>query len=355
MHFTPLTLTFAILGISLLVVVHEAGHYLAARAFGMKVLRFSIGLGPPLWKYQPKDSPTVFQVCAIPLLAYVQIAGMNPTEEIDKDDPTLYPNKGVFARIVTIFAGPAANYIAASVMLFVIAQVGGLPDEIVTNRVAATGGKGTPAQLAKLATGDTVVEVNGHAVTDGEELIEANRDRARQATTYVILRDGERFEITLTPELRKTGTGQVRALIGVVLEGERVYQTHPIGEAARYAVLGPYNLTLLNLQGIARLVRRPDPNQIQSVVGMTKVLSTSFQEAPQQYVWILIQISIALGLFNLLPFPALDGGRLTFLGYELITRRRANERVEAAIHTVGLLFLLGVLALVMVRDVINLT
>lgn len=353
MNFTPLNVTFAILGISFLVIVHEAGHYFAARAFGMRVIRFSIGLGPAIWKWQPKDSPTIFQVCALPLLAYVQIAGMNPTEDVDKDDPELYPNKGVFARSFVIFAGPLANYLAASAMFFIIAQVGGLPDQIVTNGVAECR-KGMPAQLAKLEQGDVVVEVNGVAVSNGEELIAANRGRDKQETVYVVERDGERVEFTIVPELRKTSSGEHRPLIGVVLAGERIYVTHDVNEAARYAWVGPVNLTALNLQGIARLVRRQE-GEVASVVKMTKILSDSIREAPQQYVWILIQISIALGLFNLLPFPALDGGRLTFLGYEVITRRRANEKVEAAIHTIGLLFLLGVLVLVMVRDVIDLT
>jgi regulator of sigma E protease len=354
MNFTPLNVTFAILGISFLVIVHEAGHYFAARAFGMRVLRFSIGLGPVIWKHQPKGSPTTFQVCALPLLAYVQIAGMNPAEEIDRDDPALYPNKGVVARIVTIFAGPLANLLAASLMLFVLAQVGGLPDQVVTAAVAEAP-KGMPAQLAKLEQGDVVVEVNGIAVSTGEELIEASRDRAKRPTRYVVERDGERMELTLVPELRKSLFGEHRALIGIVLQGERVYTTHDLGDAARFAVLGPLRLSQAQLEGLANLVRRPDPNDVASVVKMTKMLSDSIREAPQQYVYLLIAISVALAIFNLLPFPALDGGRLTFLGYELITRRRANERVEAAIHTVGLLFLLGVLAIVMVRDVIDLT
>src|SRR5689334_8961912 len=106
---TPVELLLVILGISTLVIVHESGHYLAARAFGMRVLRYSIGLGPAIWRYQPKGSPTVFQVCAIPFLAYVQIDGMNPTDQVDPKDPTLYPNKSVVARIITIFAGPFAN------------------------------------------------------------------------------------------------------------------------------------------------------------------------------------------------------------------------------------------------------
>src|SRR5262245_36827955 len=108
----------AILGISFLVVVHETGHYVAARAFGIRVLRYSIGFGPVVFKYQPRGSPTIFQICAIPFLAYVQIDGMNPAEEIDPRDPSLFPNKSVLARIITIFAGPFANYIAASLICF---------------------------------------------------------------------------------------------------------------------------------------------------------------------------------------------------------------------------------------------
>ena len=351
MDFTPLNITFAILGISLLVIVHEAGHYLAARAFGMRVLRFSIGLGPAIWKHQPKGSPTIFQVCAIPLLAYVQIDGMNPTEEHDPDDPTLYPNKGVIARMVTIFAGPAANYLAASVMIFAIALVGGLPGQSSTNEVA-TVMKGMPAQLAKLRVGDRVVEVEGVAIENGEALVEANADRAGRPTRYVIMRDSERMEITLSPE--RSETGQV--LLGMRLLGETVYRTYPLDEAARVAVTGPITLTIANLRAIQRIISRPeDAGEVKSVVWMTARLARSIAEAPQEFISMLIQISIALGLFNLLPFPALDGGRLTFLGYELITRRKANEKVEAAIHTVGLLFLLGVIALVMGRDILNLT
>ncbi len=354
MDFTPLNVAFGIFGISLLVIIHEAGHYFAARAFGMRVLKFSIGLGKPLFQYQPKGSPTTFQVCMVPLLAYVQIDGMNPADEVDPKDPGLFPNKSAFGRIVTIFAGPAANYISASLMIFVLAQVGGLPEPETTNRVAMIGGKGSAAQIAKLRTGDLVVEVNGVAVSDYTDLVRANRDRAGLATEYVIIRDDERLTLSLTPELREFADG-ARPVIGIQLAQDRVFRTHPADEAATKALTYPLLLTIANLEGIAHVIRQRDTSQVKSVVVMTKMLSDSIQVAPQQYVWYLILISIALGLFNLLPVPALDGGRLAFLAYEVITRRRANERVEAAVHTVGLLFLLGVLALVMVRDVIDLS
>lgn len=358
MNFTPLNVTFAILGISLLVIVHEAGHFLAARAFGMRVLRFSIGLGPAIWRHKPKDSATTFQICAIPLLAYVQIDGMSPADDIDPKDPTLYPNKGVFARICTIFAGPLANYLAASAMIFVLAQVGGLPDTHTTNRVGGVA-KGSPAQLAKLQEGDSVIAVAGHPVASYDDLVAANRGRAGLPTDFAIERDGRRMTLSITPRLQEVD-GRSRPVIGIRLLGERIYTTHPMGEAAYLAVERPFAMTIANLVGLGTLIKQAlqgeaDPNQVRSVVGMAEILSDAIRIAPQEYIAYLILISIALGLFNLLPVPALDGGRLAFLAYEVITRRRANEKVEAAVHTVGLLLLLGLLAVVMVRDVLKLT
>lgn len=353
MSWTPLNVAIAILGISLLVIVHETGHYLAARAFGMRVLRYSIGLGPPLWKYKPKDSPTTFQVCAIPLLAYVQIDGMNPTETIDPNDPGLYPNKGVFARIVTIFAGPFANYLTASLMIFALGLVGGYPDveRVDSNRVVEVQ-EGSAAAAGGLQPGDLIVEAAGKPVTCHKQLVGINTTRGLEPTDYVVMRHGERVHLTITPQAEER-TG--RPILGVVLGAKRVYTTVSVGEAAEKAIVAPYVITVGTFEAIGSMIERRNADDVQSVVGMGKLLADSIKTAPQEYIALLIQLSVALGLFNLLPIPALDGGRLAFLGYELITRRRANEKVEAAIHTVGLLFLLGVLALVMARDVINLS
>src|SRR6195952_1725774 len=119
-----MNILLAILGISALVIVHESGHYLAARAFGMRVLRFSIGFGPTIAKFQPKDSPTVFQIGLIPFMAYVQIAGMNPAEENDPADPELYPNKSVFAPSVPILAGPSPTCFPAPLVVLTLGTRG---------------------------------------------------------------------------------------------------------------------------------------------------------------------------------------------------------------------------------------
>ncbi|HEY2735903.1 MAG TPA: site-2 protease family protein, partial [Polyangiales bacterium] len=148
-----LQILVAIFGLSLLVIVHESGHYLMARAFGIRVTRFSIGFGPVLLKYQRKGSPTVFQICAIPFLAYVMIAGMNPAEEIDPNDPGLYPNKSILARTLTIFGGPFANYLAASVMIFALALSGWRVDVPTEPMVVDGVEPASPAARAGLQAG----------------------------------------------------------------------------------------------------------------------------------------------------------------------------------------------------------
>ena len=339
----------AILGISLLVIVHEAGHYFAARAFGMRVLRFSIGFGPVLWRHQPHGSPTVFQVCAIPFLAYVMIAGMNPTEEVDPKDPELYPNKSVLARIITIFAGPFANYAAASALVFVTALVGWREDKPTEPMIVSSVTENSPAAAAGVQIGDAIVEANGRTIKDVHELIEVTAPRAGQATVYVIERDGRRLApITITPELI-----QDRGIIGVTPKARITYEPMPLPKAAEAAIAYPFNLTMLSLAGMADLVKRRTTEGLTGPVGMGKLVAEQAEKGLFEFVHILIYISVALGLFNLLPIPALDGGRLVFLGYEVIARRRANENIEAAVHAVGLLLLLGVIALVTLRDVMG--
>ncbi|MEO7032186.1 MAG: site-2 protease family protein, partial [Polyangiaceae bacterium] len=155
----------AILGLAVLMIVHETGHLLAARAFGMRVVRFSIGFGPALWKYQARGSETVYQVALVPFLAYVQIAGMNPFEDVDPDDKTSYANASLTGRISAIFAGPLANYLFASVLFFAALMIGG--KTVLTTTVVPLDG---PAKTAQMKKGDTIVNIDGVAITDWDQM-----------------------------------------------------------------------------------------------------------------------------------------------------------------------------------------
>src|SRR3954454_22285414 len=144
---SPLPIAVAILALGILIIVHEGGHFLIARLSGMRVDRFSIGFGPTLLSF--KRGETIYQIALIPLGGFVQIAGLNPGEEgISADDPRAYPNRPVWQRLATIFAGPATNYVFAALLLTVMFLAWGVPglgkapviDEIIEGSPAAAAG-----------------------------------------------------------------------------------------------------------------------------------------------------------------------------------------------------------------------
>lgn len=339
----------AIIGISLLMIVHEAGHYAVARACGMRVVAFSIGFGPALVKWTPKGSPTTFQIGLIPLLAYVRIAGSNPLEENDPDDPGLYQNKGVFARAATLFGGPFANYLVASIAVFVLAMVG-LREQVPTApMMVARVDVGSPAEIAGVRTGDEVVAIEGRPVRDVNAMREIVGPRAGMPTAFVFRRDGRELDpMTVVPR-----SSEGRAVIGVVPTTETHVRHFTAPQAAALAVTVPFSITVANLSGMADLVRHRTTQGVTGPVGMAKQVASEAEKGVYAFVTTLVALSVAIGCFNLLPLPFLDGGRLLFALVELVMGRRPNQNIETIIHATGMLLLLGVAALVTWRDLVG--
>ena len=338
----------AILALSPLIIIHEGGHYLAARAFGMRVLRYSIGFGPTLAKWKPKGSDTTFQIGLIPFLAYVQIAGMNPEEDVDPNDPALYPNKSLFARAVTIAAGPFANYLTASLIVFGLGMANSLPQaEAVEPMTIKDVTDGSPAAKAGLQPDDVIVGANGQTIKNFNELVTVTSARGGQPTLYIVERAGKRLEpISVTPT-DEDGNGR----IGVAAKMRPMHRDLDVAELAKLSMLLPYQITTAQISGLGKMARQRSLKGTVGPLGMGAIVADAAQAGLIPLLWILMFISVALGFFNLLPFPALDGGRLIFLGYEAVTRQRANERFEMLVHTFGIVFLLGVILLVTFRDI----
>ena len=355
MSLGPIEILLAVVGLSILVIVHESGHYLAARAFGMKVLRYSIGFGPTLFKHKPKGSDTTFQIAAIPFLAYVQIAGMNPYEENEPDEEGLFNDASTFARIVTVAAGPFANYLTAALVALAIGLVGWpastfqaiAPEDGRGQLEAVVGavGEDSPASAAGIREGDEIVQVAGVDVDSFRALKEQTEAHGGEATEFVLLRDGERMSVSITPEMVE---GHPR--IGIAAAEPDPVQLG-FGEAAEMAVVVPWKLTVFQLKAIGNMISSLDSSGVGGPVRIAEEFGKAAKVGPTAYFVMLMMMSVALGLFNLLPFPALDGGRLAFLAFEAITRKKPNERFEAMVHTVGILILLVVIALVTVRDI----
>jgi regulator of sigma E protease len=339
----------AILGLAVLMVVHEGGHYLAARRFGMRVTKFSIGFGPTLWKHRPKNSPTTFQVAIIPFLAYVQIAGMNPYEESDPKDPESYANASLWGRIVTIAAGPLANYFFASILMFFGFLLGGNPvvdDVSMRVHVGANG----PAAQAGMIDGDRILTVNGDAVKDWDMLKKQIGAHPGDKIDIEVERDQkgvkEKKHFFATP----LAEGETK---GKILVGPE-YRIEPVGvsQAALLSVKEPPKVVYNLVKGLARMVAGKEKPELSGPVGIVREVGAAAKDGPHTYLKLLGLLSAYLGGFNLLPFPALDGGRLLFLGFEAASRRKADAKIEAKVHAIGLLMFLTLIAFVTYTEVI---
>lgn len=328
-----------ILGLALLMVVHETGHLLAARAFGMRVVRFSIGFGPALWRYKSRDGETVYQVALIPFLAYVQIAGMNPFEEADPEDKGSYANASLVGRITTIFAGPLANYLFASVLFFVALFVGGEP--VPTTTVELLDG---PAKSAQMKNGDTIVAIDGTPIKDWEQLRNQILSSGGRSLNIEVQRGNERKVVAVTPTLKEG-----RAMIGVA----PVHKQTAVGfkDSVVRSIERPAIVVGALVEHLGLLIVGKEKPQLTGPVGIVREAKRAAERSFTEYFTLLAILSAYLGGFNLLPFPALDGARLAFLGYEAVTRRKPNAKVEAQVHAVGLLMLLALIFVVSSKEI----
>ncbi|MEZ4293636.1 MAG: M50 family metallopeptidase [Polyangiaceae bacterium] len=351
------------LGLALLMIVHEGGHFLAARASGMRVIKFSIGFGPTIFKILPEDGyfwfttaagkirlrlgrhnpekhgPTVFQVAAIPFLAYVQIAGMNPLEEIDPADKGSYANASIWARIFAIFAGPLANYVFAALVFFAVYATAGRHVDRESTIIGVL--EGRPAAAAGIKDGDRIVNVAGVEVSTWSKMAENISKHPGEKIDVVVERGSERVTIPVTPA-NEEGKGR----IGVGLYRERLPTTTK--EAVEHAIKQPAQVVADLFIGLKKWFREGSVKELGGPKAMVEQTAAAAEGGWADLIEFLAMLSAYLGAFNLIPFPALDGGRLMFLGYEAATRRRANPRIEAVIHGVGLIMLLGLMGYVTV-------
>jgi regulator of sigma E protease len=336
-------IVLAVLGLGLLMVIHEAGHHFVARAFGMRVLRFSIGFGPVLFRHQPRGSSTVYQVALIPFLAYVQVAGMNPFEDVDADDQGSYANASLTARIATIVAGPLANYFFASVLFFASLMIGG--ELVPSNSTVVEVMKGGAADVAHMKTGDKIVAIDGAPISTFDDMRRIVLQHPGDKLRVDVERQGQKLSLDVTPQAKSDKSG---GQILVQAKSERVPVTTKT--AVVKSLVAPAIVVERLVVGLVRIITRKEKADLAGPVGIVKIAGNAADRGMDEYFEFLGMLSAYLGGFNLLPLPALDGGRLVFLAYEAVTRRRANARVEAGIHFVGLVMLLTLLAVVTVFD-----
>lgn len=328
----------AVVVFGLLIAIHEAGHYLVARWAGMRVDLFSIGFGPAIARFRKGE--TEWRIGILPFGGFVKIAGMAPEDGTAADDPRSYANKAAWKRLLVILAGPAMNYVLAFSLLIGL-LVGGAPSVDLDSTRVGTVMAGMPAAQAELREGDEIVAVAGIQVKDFLSVAEALSTHGGQTIPLSIVRDGEPLVVTVTPNER----GQIGIRPPEVI---RTYgPVEAVVQAGRTTVVG----SLAIVSGLSDLIRGKAEGGLMGPVGIASEVARQAEAGVRWLLGITVNLSIALGFFNLLPIPALDGGRAAFLLVEMVRRKPVDARAEAWVHAIGFLLLLGLILVVTVGDV----
>lgn len=348
---TWVTAVAAIVALCVVIIIHEFGHYIAAVWTGMKVDRFSVfGIGPPIVRFGTWRG-TEFVLSAIPFGAYVQIRGMEADDgsspAVDRESSVNFRDKPLLSRMLVLAGGPIANYVGAMLLffgVFAIAGLSGPAEAIEVTSVTA----GSAAEAAGVQAGDRLVAVADTEIDptrEGEDIALASQANKGNDVVLGVVRDGARLE--LPASLPADGD----MILGVHMMAIKPRQPVPIGVAAREAVFQPYAITRDQLVGLYRLIAGQIKANVSGPVGIVQTIARAADRGFVEFVLMAAFISTLLGMFNLLPLPALDGGRLAFRLYEGIASRRANARVEDMVHGYGMVALLGLILLVTVGDV----
>lgn len=340
--FRLVSLLISILGLALLIVVHEFGHFLVARLCGMRVERFSIGFGKPLVSFKRGD--TIFQIAPIPLGGFVQITGLNPHEEFDRNDPYVFPNRPRWMRLAVLAAGSLANYVTAVVLAVIMFAQYGVPS-LKVDKVLPD----MPAAAAGLQAGDELIAAEGKPVSMRNPINQVIGQSGGKPVSIKIQRAGKEQTIQVTP-VNKDGA----YIIGVHLGSGNLHQPLSLSEATGLAVMVPIDLSRRFLEGFYQMITGKQKAELSGPVGIAQRMKQAADNGLMDFLDLLIVLSAYLGLFNLMPIPALDGGRILFLLFGSIGRKDVNAKTEATVHMVGLVLLLGVFVVVTFKDIVKL-
>lgn len=405
-----------ILALGVIILVHELGHFLVAKHYGILCHEFSIGMGPLVWS--KKRGETTYSIRAIPFGGYVSMAGEEAEKEIVKVDqvvglefnqngkvnkifldPTnqkvvgtikeldLYKalsitltleggevqrydvdhdanyileksvqqiapydrcleSKSKWARFATMAAGATMNFVLAFVLFFIVGLAVGMPTG--SNRLGGVV-ENSPAQVAGLVAGDQIISYNNHSVANWEELTQAISS-TKDSTTVTYIRDGQTNTVELTPQISENG-GQISTSIGVSTEYEK-----SLLSGFNYAVFKMKEAFVSIFQTFKMLfvTKEAGIDDLSGPVGIYTMTSTiATFGLTSLIIWIGF-LSVNIGIMNLLPLPALDGGRIVFVLIEALIGRPIDRRVEGYVHMAGLLLFFGLFIYVTFNDVIRL-
>ena len=332
-----ITIISSIIIFLLVILIHEFGHFIVAKMNGVSVLEFSIGMGPKL--FQKESNGTLYSLRLLPVGGYCQLEG----EDEENDSPNSLNNQSPFVRLKVILAGAIMNFILAFILLILLMSVSRVSTEV--SGVL----ENSPAYSSGIQVGDKIVSINGQMLEDGEQVLESIK-KSKGDLDIVLLRNEKSKNIKVTPRLENNNRK-----IGVNFQEEYNIKNFNIIKGLEKGIATFLNLTGMLYKFLGMLITgKLGLGGVSGPVGVVKEIGNAAKTGVANLIFLLAYININLGVFNLLPIPALDGGRAIFILIEMIFGKKISQEKEGYIHMVGLILLLGLIAIVTIKDVIKL-
>lgn len=357
MTFSKTLITFIIV-LGVLIFVHELGHYMIAKWVGVRVEEFALGFGPQLIGF--KKGETQYSLRVFPLGGFCKMTGEFPhaEEELEGEELESYREtvaqgralyqKSVLERFGVLFMGPAMNFFLALLLFFTIFGIAGVPN--AASHEPVIGGlvpKGA-ADQAGLKVNDRILTINGKPVNQWEDISRYINESKSEKIFMAVEHQDQRKVLELTPQTEQD-TG--RRVIGVV--PQVVYQKVGIGTALWSATQETWALLKAIVVGFWQMLTRQVPAEVGGPVMIAKMVGEAAEVGWVYLLRLTAIISVNLGIINLVPFPALDGGRILFLGIELVRGKPVDPEKEGIVHFIGFVLLMALIVLILYKDIVS--
>lgn len=347
-----LSIIVVVVAFSILIVVHELGHFLMAKRCGVRVDRFSLGFGPKIIGI--KRNGTEYRLSAVPFGGYVKMAG-----ETYEDSPSgaewEFLSKKPGERFGIVIFGPLLNYILGFILFSIVFMMGA---PTLTNKIGKVLDE-YPAKHAGVEPGDRIVSIDGQKVEYWHELTAIMHDKLEGKVEIAILRDDKTFPLIIKPKIREFkdvfGNTVKAAMIGITPSEDLMYIKYNLFESLYKGLLKVLELTILTFRGIWSLIigRLSLKDAATGPVGIFVITANAARSGLVYLFNIMAIISTSLAVFNILPIPALDGGHIIFLAIEKLRKRPLDPKVQEITSQIGLGLLLLLMAFVSYFDVMR--
>lgn len=354
---TILNILLFVFILGILVFIHELGHFLAAKKSGVYIYEFSIGMGPLIKQIKGKDGIN-YSIRALPLGGYVQMAGEiyedDDTKEIPKEK--FMCNRPWYQRLIILVAGVFNNFLLAFILLFAIGLIwGGTILKPEVHKVM----EDSPALKAGMKDGDIITKVNGSKTKNWEktQLLLILKDKDGIYDIEVKHKDGKKETLKVEPEIIEDKNGK-HPLYGFEIRaekekyknfGDRIWKSLKFASAKFTGTIEQMWLTVLNL-----FTGKISINSLSGPVGIYEVVGDSREAGVESVISLMAYLSLNLGVMNILPIPALDGGHVLFLLIEMLTKKKPNQKIEAAATGIFFTLLILLMIYVTIHDIFRL-